>query len=357
VNALNAAVQSGLIPDIPQSNGSAGQNPIYPLGYDPTSSNVCSATYGCRIPGDVWDAPDGVFASAFDDGPTQVTPTLLDFLGSNNRTTTHFMIGNNILWYPSEFQLAINAGHDIGVHTWTHPLMTTKSNLELLGEFGWTMQVIHDSTGGRVPKFWRPPYGDSDVRVRAIATEIFGLITVVWNHDTGDYTQNQTAPIEAAMTSFLALPKHPGVIILEHELTNVTVNGFIEAYPMIDQNGWQFESLAQVIGNGSSYLNAKSTTSGDITPMGILVANNLTLSMTATQTTSTSTSDATSTSAVQTSNGSSSLSASGLSASGLSASSTKTSSASGLRNRLYTQSCCYSALVMATLTAAVSLWL
>jgi hypothetical protein len=202
VNALNGAVQSGLIPDIPQSNGSAGQNPTYPSGFDPTSSNICSATYGCRIPGDVWDAPDGVFASAFDDGPTQFTPTLLDFLGSHNRTTTHFMIGNNILWYPSEFQLAINAGHDIGVHTWTHPLMTTRSNLELLGEFGWTMQVIHDSTGGRVPKFWRPPYGDSDLRTRAIAKEIFGLTTVVWNYDTGDYTQNNTAPIEAAMTSF-----------------------------------------------------------------------------------------------------------------------------------------------------------
>ena len=43
------------------------------------------------------------------------------------------------------------------------------------------MQLIHNSTGGRVPRYWRPPYGDSDMRVRAIALEVFGLETVIWN--------------------------------------------------------------------------------------------------------------------------------------------------------------------------------
>ena len=72
---------------------------------------------------------------------------------------------------------------DIAVHTWTHPYMTTLSNLELVGEFGWTMEIIHNSTGGRLPKYWRPPYGDSDNRVRAIAKEVFGLTTVIWNQE------------------------------------------------------------------------------------------------------------------------------------------------------------------------------
>jgi peptidoglycan/xylan/chitin deacetylase (PgdA/CDA1 family) len=61
--------------------------------------------------------------------------------------------------------------------------MTTKTNLEVLGEIGWTMELIHNSTGGRIPKYWRPPYGDSDMRVRAIAKEVFGLITVMWNQE------------------------------------------------------------------------------------------------------------------------------------------------------------------------------
>jgi len=61
--------------------------------------------------------------------------------------------------------------------------MTTKTNEEVLAELGWTMQIIHNSTGGRVPKYWRPPYGDSDTRVRAIAKEVFGLTTVIWNQE------------------------------------------------------------------------------------------------------------------------------------------------------------------------------
>lgn len=61
--------------------------------------------------------------------------------------------------------------------------MTTLSNLELVGQLGWTMQIIHDSTGGRLPRYWRPPFGDIDNRVRAIAQELFGLTAILWNHE------------------------------------------------------------------------------------------------------------------------------------------------------------------------------
>jgi len=61
--------------------------------------------------------------------------------------------------------------------------MTTLSNLDVVAELGWTMEIIHNSTGGRLPRFWRPPYGDTDVRVQAIAKEIFGLTGILWNQE------------------------------------------------------------------------------------------------------------------------------------------------------------------------------
>jgi chitin deacetylase len=154
VNALNAAVAAGKIPNIPMSNVTPGKNPVYPNGLIPTSSEICSGTYGCKVPGDIWSPPAGVFASAFDDGPTPVscfnclpdstglshsypnqsTPTLVNFLQSHNETTTHFMIGSNILYYPSQFLIAFNAGHDIALHTFTHPYLTTKNNTDIVGE-------------------------------------------------------------------------------------------------------------------------------------------------------------------------------------------------------------------------------
>lgn len=72
--ALNAAVASGTIPDIPVSTALPNESPTYPgqTGGNPPAG-VCSATYGCRIDGDIWDAPDGYFGVSFDDGPTDVS--------------------------------------------------------------------------------------------------------------------------------------------------------------------------------------------------------------------------------------------------------------------------------------------
>ena len=61
--------------------------------------------------------------------------------------------------------------------------MTTLSHEDVVAQLAWTMELIHNSTGGRVPRFWRPPFGDTDVRVSAIANEVLGLTTVVWNDE------------------------------------------------------------------------------------------------------------------------------------------------------------------------------
>jgi chitin deacetylase len=61
--------------------------------------------------------------------------------------------------------------------------MTTLSNADVVAQLGWTLQVIYDSTKGRLARFWRPPFGDVDTRVTAIAKEVFGLTTILWNRE------------------------------------------------------------------------------------------------------------------------------------------------------------------------------
>jgi peptidoglycan/xylan/chitin deacetylase (PgdA/CDA1 family) len=61
--------------------------------------------------------------------------------------------------------------------------MTGLSNADVVAQLGWTLQVIYNSTGGRLARYWRPPYGDTDARVNAIAREVFGLTTVIWNNE------------------------------------------------------------------------------------------------------------------------------------------------------------------------------
>ncbi|KAF8897534.1 carbohydrate esterase family 4 protein [Infundibulicybe gibba] len=276
VDALNTAVAAGKIPDIPRSSGTAGNNPVYPAGTNPTSPEVCSATYKCRNVDDLWDAPDGVFGSSFDDGPQPSTTRLVQFLDSHNETTTHFMIGINIIANPQQFGVAFNSNNDIAVHTWTHPYMTTLTNLDILGQLGWTMELIHNSTGGRVPKYWRPPYGDSDNRVRAVAKEVFGLETVIWNQDTRDWsisTNGTTAAaVNASMQQWLTGPKSPGLIILEHEINDQCVQLFMDAYPVMKSNGWKMVSVSELAGSPGAYQNSADSES-DVKPAGIILGS------------------------------------------------------------------------------------
>ncbi|KAL5530059.1 hypothetical protein ACEPAF_6316 [Sanghuangporus sanghuang] len=263
LDALNDAKDAGKIPALPPTTYNGVDAPHYPTGIDENRNNatICAATDRvCRIPQDVWDAPDGYMGIGFDDGPTDASPTLYDFLEQQNLSSTHYMIGVYILNNWRNFQMAYDVLEaDIAVHTWTHPFMTTLTDEQVLGQLGWTIQIIYDSTDGKVPRFWRPPYGDIDTRVSAIAREVFGMTAVMWNQDTEDWSMASTPPgttmdqIHTEMTRWLTGPKSPGLIILEHELTNDTVQAFIDAYPMIGQNGWNAISQVQLNSSWTTY--------------------------------------------------------------------------------------------------------
>ncbi|KDQ13481.1 carbohydrate esterase family 4 protein [Botryobasidium botryosum FD-172 SS1] len=279
--AYTTAKAAGLIPNISLTTVGADGVPAYPAGDDPNSAEICSGTYQCRINGtttEIWDAPDGHVGLGFDDGPLPYSPPLCDFLKQQGQTATHFYIGTNILQNPFVFQGCMEDPLQTpAVHTWTHPYMTTKTDEQVLLELGWTMQIIHDSLGGRLPRFWRPPYGDTDTRVTAIAYYVYHLTTVVWNQDTNDWMledptdnpdnviTNQT--VITNLTNWLSGPKTPGLIILEHELSSSAVQCFIQTYPLHAQNGWITGSIPDTF-DQAAFLNSWNATS-PVTPLDI----------------------------------------------------------------------------------------
>ncbi|KAK4702848.1 chitin deacetylase, partial [Phenoliferia sp. Uapishka_3] len=253
VTTYNAAKAKGLIPSFAPSSLVNG-NPTYPTGVSTGSSGACSWTVShCYGAADVVDAPTGIVGISFDDGPQLASPVLYQYLASQ-------MIGSRILDNPSIFQQAITTGGQIAVHTWSHPYMTSMTDMQVLGEIGWTQQIILDQSG-KVPAFWRPPYGDVDNRVRAIAKEVFGLTTVIWNQDTFDWCLTTTgssscvgagpgndAGLDKELQAFYKGPKSPGLIILEHELTSHSVGGFVRNFPTLKSQGWIPKSIPDIWG-------------------------------------------------------------------------------------------------------------
>ncbi|KAG8839891.1 hypothetical protein FRC18_000014 [Serendipita sp. 400] len=244
LDALAAAEHAGLIPNFAPALTTDGglTTSSYPPGTNAGQEPICSSMYQCRHKDDVWDAPANMIGLSVDDGPVSyptASPRLYDFLKANNQKVTHFMIGANILGNPQMFLRAYEElEDDIAVHTWTHRHMSTLTNRQLVADLGWTLQIIHDSTGGRVPQYWRPPFGDADNRVRAVAMHVFGMTTVIWNQDSQDWTMaapgGTTLPaIQAAFTRWLNGPRNPGLIVLQHEITADDVTAFINMYPLI----------------------------------------------------------------------------------------------------------------------------
>ncbi|KAH7100934.1 glycoside hydrolase/deacetylase [Auriculariales sp. MPI-PUGE-AT-0066] len=259
--AYNTVKAAGKIPDIPVSvRGSYA-------GHNPMSKDICSSAGKCRAPGDIWDAPDGKIGFSFDDGPWLGTDKLLDFMSSVNTTCTHYFIGRNIALRPQLAVRAFNEGHELAVHTWSHPPMTGETDLGILVQLGWTMQIIHDITGGRVPKYWRPPTGDMDNRVRAIAREVFGLTPVLWNYDTADWTLGLPRPtytperMAEMIHRWVSGPKSPGLIILQHELSTTSVDIWINnTYAGANQYGWEGSAIGPMF-DLPMYQNAQDNTS------------------------------------------------------------------------------------------------
>ncbi|KAH9911430.1 uncharacterized protein BXZ73DRAFT_57018 [Epithele typhae] len=171
----------------------------------------------------------------YDDGPALHTGDLLNYLDSQNLKATFFVVGSRAISYPYLLQEEFMAQHQIAVHTWSHPQMTTLTNEQVIAELGWSKKIITDVTGV-TPRYWRPPFGDVDNRVRAIAKAL-GLETSLWTRisptatfDTGDFdipgglvTANQALNNwEGIMANATTI--NTGFIVLEHDLFQQTVD-------------------------------------------------------------------------------------------------------------------------------------
>lgn len=129
-------------------------------------------------------------------------------------------MGSSVMRFSTTAKRIVDDGHEIAIHTWSHPYLTTLSNDEIVSELVWTAKIIYDVTG-RVPRYMRPSFGDMDARVNAIFTAL-DMVPILWTRDTLDYQLNPPASItEATITSsvasWLSSGNPNGVISLHHD--------------------------------------------------------------------------------------------------------------------------------------------
>ncbi|KAI9456020.1 hypothetical protein BJY52DRAFT_1277572, partial [Lactarius psammicola] len=176
----------------------------------------------------------------FDDGPNCTHNAFYNYLASQNQKATMYYIGSHVLDWPLEAQRAVADGHEICAHTWSHRHMTAFKSQDAFAELWYTIKAIKLVTGVTVT-CWRPPYGDVDDRIRAIAHAL-GLQTIMWKYDSFDWSVGQgnftAADVDKHYNLFiedLAAGKFNtiGAILLTHELNNFTMQEAIKWYPKL----------------------------------------------------------------------------------------------------------------------------
>lgn len=109
-------------------------------------------------------------------------------------------------------QLAANPLFELGNHSYTHPHMAAITDeVRLRRELQRTQAEIHRLTGA-TPKLFRPPYGEYDARLVAIAAEL-GLTTVEYDLASGDPDQHAT---KDRLTHWVLQKAQPGSIVVMH---------------------------------------------------------------------------------------------------------------------------------------------
>jgi peptidoglycan/xylan/chitin deacetylase (PgdA/CDA1 family) len=118
-------------------------------------------------------------ALTFDDGPSPDTAGILDTLAEHHVHATFFMVGRAVESFPDIAQRVFAEGHEVGNHSYSHPLYLFQRGSETRDQLERAQDVIAETVGVR-PVLARPPFG---VRTPAYfeATHALGLLTVQWD--------------------------------------------------------------------------------------------------------------------------------------------------------------------------------
>ncbi|MEG0917783.1 MAG: polysaccharide deacetylase family protein [Myroides sp.] len=133
-----------------------------------------------------------IVALTFDDGPTEITPEILNLLEKYNQKATFFCIGKQVEKHPETAKIIVGQGHVIANHTYLHTnKMGFLSKKEVHKEIASTQNIIQQITS-KIPNLFRPPFGVTNPniarackenRVEVIGWNVRSLDTVITSED------------------------------------------------------------------------------------------------------------------------------------------------------------------------------
>lgn len=153
------------------------------------------------------------FDAAWGADKTQEIMTICESYGVK---ATFFLVGFWIEKYPEMVKEIYNRGFEIGIHSNTHPDMTTLSREKIREELTINIQLIKELTG-YTPKLFRPPYGYYNNNLIDICDEL-NLSCIEWSVDSLDWKGLSASSIADRVTS---KAKNGSIVLFHNNSDNI----------------------------------------------------------------------------------------------------------------------------------------
>jgi peptidoglycan/xylan/chitin deacetylase (PgdA/CDA1 family) len=194
---------------------------------------------------------------SFDDGPSLWTQQILDLLGQHDARATFFLVGSTAEEHPEIVRRITAEGHEIGNHTWSHPVLARDCDDERVREELVRTNDCLERIAGVSPTLFRAPHHDHDERVDAVAAAL-GLRHARSDVAPPDWHPRFTAGLIATM---VLRGVAPGAIVALHDgappgelATGVTREPTVEAVatvlPVLAERGLRCVPVCEAIDGG-----------------------------------------------------------------------------------------------------------
>ena len=176
-------------------------------------------------------------ALTFDDGPSgDNTLALMALLEEKDVRATFFLCGYRIESFPALPEALREAGHELGVHGYSHGCFDAMTPEELRDELSRTAALM-----GGAPTLLRPPCGAWNGQVRAAAREA-GMRIILWSVDPEDWRCRDPEEIARRVCGQVK----DGSVILLHDLYPETVEAAGRIIDRLRAGGYELCTVSEL---------------------------------------------------------------------------------------------------------------
>lgn len=196
------------------------------------------------------ETTDSLVALTFDDGPMPgYTDSVLAILRRNEVAATFFVTGRETELNLVEARKLVEAGHQLGNHSYSHKQMVMKGPYEIYEEIVRTDSAIRKA-GYIGPIYFRPPFGKKLFMLPWFLSRE-NRVSVTWDIEPESYPEVRNSA--RSIAAHIGQKVRPGSIILLHAMypsgseSRKSLPLFIDD---LKRRGYRFVTVSELIAKG-----------------------------------------------------------------------------------------------------------